>query len=32
MRAYAPNIEIRGVMAFDPLKTYINTRDFIREK
>lgn len=32
VRAYDPNIEIRGVMPFDPLKNYINIRDFIREK
>jgi hypothetical protein len=32
VRAYDPNIEIRGVMPFDPLKNYINRRDFIREK
>jgi hypothetical protein len=31
-RTYDPNIEIRGVMPFDPLKNYINRRDFIREK
>jgi hypothetical protein len=32
MRGYDPNIEIRGVMPFNPLKNYINGRDFIREK
>jgi hypothetical protein len=32
VRTYAPNIEIRGVMPFDPLKNYISARDFIREK
>ena len=32
VRAYDPNIEIRGVTPFDPLKNHINRRDFIREK
>jgi hypothetical protein len=30
VRGYDPNIQISGVMPFDPLKNYINRRDFIR--
>jgi hypothetical protein len=31
VRTHAPNIEIRGVMPFDPFKHYISARDFIRK-
>jgi hypothetical protein len=32
VRDYDSNIEVLGVKSFNPLKDYINRRDFIREK
>ena len=32
VRGYDANVEVPGVKAFNSLKTYINRRDFIREK